>query len=414
MARFASGEERVHVTFDGISGDWVYEVQGRLVGGKPGITSLTITLRDPDSPKSLTKADVSGTPIGTVINRVRDALKQEWDRRPAQLAAAVRKHPPKDGRSWPPDHFLQVAWWAIEAELNGRSPRQAITGEWGVDGDTATRWLAEARKLGYYSGHPGQPKPGTDTWVEATRILERQIFERVLSEALAHPAPDEAPIAGLLAAALMTPTYLAEQLRTEIFFHGLASLADGDGDDPVGSAAAALLAALETASPVGDDASTTGDCIDEPKQSMGTADASVPRNAVVTDAPQQSSVQSGKDRPWGDGREVLHRIVENGLTFAYSGYTRPRHGARQAWVETRQKIRDDIDAGYPYYVVAPDGSETPVYLADDRDPAATAHGRDLLNGLPEAGRHLPGRDRATLDLYREHPDLYRAMRAGLR
>ncbi|MCX5612983.1 hypothetical protein OHB39_36340 [Streptomyces sp. NBC_00047] len=214
-----------------------------------------------------------------------------------------------------------------------------------------------------------------------------------------------------MATALMTSTSLAEHLRTEIFFHGLASLADGDSANPVRSAADALLAALGAASPVGEDASTTSDCIDEPKQPMGTADASVPRNAVVTDAPQQSSEQPGKDLPWGDGREVLHRIVENGLTFAYSGYTRPRHGARQSWVETRQKIRDDIDAGYPYYVVAAYGSETPVHVADDRDLAATAYGRNLLNDLPEAG-DLPGRDRATFELYREHPDLYRA--TGLR
>ncbi|WP_157968665.1 hypothetical protein [Streptomyces geranii] len=149
------------------------------------------------------------------------------------------------------------------------------------------------------------------------------------------------------------------------------------------------------------------DRIAEPKQAVDTA-ASAPSNAVVTDA-QQSSEQPGKDRPWGDGREVLHRIVENGLTFAYSGYTRQRHGGRQAWVERREQIH----AGYPYYVVAPDGSETPVYVADDRDLAATAHGRDLLNDLLEAG-DLPGRDRATFELYREHPDLYRAMRAGLR
>ncbi|MFJ4428459.1 hypothetical protein [Streptomyces bobili] len=412
ITRFASGEERVHVTFDDIPGDWVYEVQGRLVDGKPGITSLTIAPRAPDKPKSLTKATVSGTPIGTVIDRVRDALMQAWDRRPAHLVDAIRKHPPKDGRSWPPEHFLQVAWWAIEAELNGRGPRKAIADEWKVDGDTATKWLAEARKLGYYSAHTSQPKPGTDTWAEATRDLAGQIFKRVLIEALAHPAPDEAPIAELLAAALMTPTSLAEQLRTEIFFHGLADLVDGDSPDPVRSAAAALLAALEAASPIGDDASTTGDRIDEPKQAVDTADTSAPPNAVVADA-QQSTEQPGKDRPWGDGREVLHRIVENGLTFAYSGYTQQRHGVRQAWVERRQQIRDDLHAGYPYYVVAPDGSETPVYVAKDRTLAATAHGHDLLNNLPEAG-DLPGRDRATFELYREHPDLYRAMRAGLR
>jgi hypothetical protein len=100
------------------------------------------------------------------------------------------------------------------------------------------------------------------------------------------------------------------------------------------------------------------------------------------------------------------------LTFAYSGFTRQRHGVREPWVEERQQIRGDIHAGYPYYVVAPDGSETPVYVADNRDLAATAHGRDLLGDIPEAG-DLPGRDRATLELYREHPDLYRAMRAGL-
>ncbi|MEU8868990.1 hypothetical protein [Streptomyces umbrinus] len=411
IARFASGEERVHVTFDDVPGDWVYEVQGRLVDGKSGITSLTIAPRDPDNPKSLTKATVSGTPIGTVIDRVRDALRQAWDRRPAHLAAAVRKRPAKDGRSWPPEHFLQVAWWAIEAELNGRGPRRAIADEWKVDEDTATRWLTQARKLGFLSAHPGQPKPDTHTWAEATRILEERIFEKVLIEALAHPAPDEAPITELLATALITPTSLAEQLRTEVFFRGLADLADGNSTDSVRSAAAALMAALEAASPIGDDASTTGDRIAEPKQAVDTAE-SAPPNAVVTDA-QQSSEQPGKDRPWGDGREVFHRIVENGLTFAYSGYTRQRHGGRQAWVERREQIRDDIHAGYPYYVVAPDGSETPVYVADDRDLAATAHGRDLLNDLPEAG-DLPGRDRATFELYREHPDLYRAMRAGLR
>ncbi|MER5635160.1 hypothetical protein [Streptomyces nitrosporeus] len=411
IARFASGEERMQVTFDDIPGDWVYEVHGRLVDGKPGVTSLTIAPRDPDNPMSLTKATVTGTPIGTVIDRVRDALLQAWDRHPDHLADAIPKHPPKEGRSWPPEHFLQVAWWAIEAELNERSPRKAIADEWGVDGDTATRWLAEARRLGYYATPSGQPKPGTDTWAEATRILEWRVFEMVLVKALNYPAPDEAPIAELLATALKRPTPFAEQLRTENFFCNLVDLAYGDSRDPVRRAATALLAALEAASPIGVEASTTGDRINEPEQA-GNMGESVQPNAIITDA-QQPSEQPGLDRPWGDGRQVLHRIVENGLTFAYSCYTRQRHGVQQSWVESRQQICDDIHAGYPYYVVAPDGSETLVHVADDHDLAATVHGHDLLNDLPEVGE-LPGQDRATFELYREHPDLFRAMRAGLR
>ncbi|MFF7249853.1 hypothetical protein ACFZBU_38820 [Embleya sp. NPDC008237] len=408
IMRFAGGEERVHVTFDDIPGEWVYEVEGRIVAGTVGITRLTIAPRDLDNPRSLTRAIVAGTPIDTVIERLRGALKQAWDERPAHLAAAVRKHQPKQGRSHSPEHFLQVAWRAVEGDLDGRSPRRAITDTWNVDGDTATRWLAEARKLGYLPPGPIQPAPGTDTWVKATGILEARIFEKALHDALANP--DATPIAELLATAMTTTSPLAEQLRNEAFLHCLVDLAKGDPTDPVHNAAAALLAAFQATSPTEENSSDTGDHRHEPEDTVPTAAEPPPVRPAEGTRPARPP---GRNVPADDGREVTHRIVENGLTYAYSGYTRLRQGRRRTWVESRQPIRDDIHAGHTYYVVTPDGTEIAVYVDDDRELAATDHGSNLLDELPEADA-LPGRDRAALEMYREHSDLYRAMRGGLR
>jgi hypothetical protein len=103
---------------------------------------------------------------------------------PAEHAEIVP--PPSGGRSWPDEHFMQVAQEYWQAEADGRPPRQAISERWSVSKVTASRWLRRARELAYLdpdqARHPRrlEPDPQTDH-EDSARRLEAEIFRKILA-----------------------------------------------------------------------------------------------------------------------------------------------------------------------------------------------------------------------------------------
>ncbi|PWJ02081.1 hypothetical protein DKG34_40625 [Streptomyces sp. NWU49] len=240
---FANGSEAVDVTYSDIPGPWVYSVEGRMVAGKPAITRLSIVPRDPEKPEAITRETVRRAPTGTILGRVKSALRTKWNNKVGDVYAQARIQSVKVGRSWPAGHFVQVAWFAVDAELTGRAPRQVIQDTWGVSGITASRWLARARKLGYLPDYPLTPvegRPHAYDYVAATRILEEQIVQKVLREGLSHtsdPATVRSELWEVLHRAILDNSKEAVRLRTEIFVDILAQLAEGGPDEQIQTAA---------------------------------------------------------------------------------------------------------------------------------------------------------------------------------
>jgi hypothetical protein len=89
-------------------------------------------------------------------------------------------------RSWPDEHFMQVAEEYWQAEADGRPPRQAISERWSVSKVTASRWLRRARELGYVDPDQArhtrrlEPDPQADHEDSARRV-EAAIFRRTLA-----------------------------------------------------------------------------------------------------------------------------------------------------------------------------------------------------------------------------------------
>ncbi|RPK41700.1 hypothetical protein EES37_19320 [Streptomyces sp. ADI91-18] len=240
---FANGSEAVDVTYSDIPGPWIYSVEGRMVAGKPAITRLAIVPRDPEKPQAITRETVRRAPTGTILGRVKSALRTKWNSKVADLHAQARLQSVKAGRSWPAEHFVQVAWFAVDAELTGLAPRQVIQDTWGVSGITASRWLARARTLGYLPDYPLTPiegRPHGYDYVAATRILEEAIVQKVFREDLTHPS-DPASVRnelwGILRRTILHDSKEAKRLRTEVFATTLAQLAVGSSDEQIQSAA---------------------------------------------------------------------------------------------------------------------------------------------------------------------------------
>ncbi|MFE7947362.1 hypothetical protein [Streptomyces sp. NPDC057426] len=240
---FANGSEAVEITYSDIPGPWIYSVEGRMVAGKPAITRLAIGPRDPEKPEAITRETVRRAPTGTLLGRVKSALRTKWNNKVADLHAQARIQSVKTGRSWPAGHFVQVAWFAVDAELTGRAPRQVIQDTWGVSGITASRWLARARSLGYLPDYPLTPvkcQPRVFDYVAATRILEEQIVQKVIREGLTRtsdPTTAKSELWEVFRRTIVDNPNEAGRLRTEIFRGSLLQLAEGFPDEQIRAAA---------------------------------------------------------------------------------------------------------------------------------------------------------------------------------
>ncbi|MFJ3841097.1 hypothetical protein ACIPY6_37120 [Streptomyces sp. NPDC090054] len=76
---FANGSEAVEVIYSNIPGPWIYSVEGRMVAGKPAITRLAIVPRDPEKPEAITRETVRRAPTGTILGRIKSALRTKWN-----------------------------------------------------------------------------------------------------------------------------------------------------------------------------------------------------------------------------------------------------------------------------------------------------------------------------------------------
>jgi hypothetical protein len=182
-------DQHVRINYQDIPGPWVYHVHGALIDGKPAITALAVSPRDPDNPTPITLQAVRTAPIGTLFDRVKSALRAPWEHRVEHMATQVRTHRPKEGRSRPAEHFMQVAWFYLQAQRTNVAPRKAIAQHWGVRPVTASRWLAETRRRGYLPPYPGRVslgEPDRATFsdpadqLSTTAELELAIFLKVL------------------------------------------------------------------------------------------------------------------------------------------------------------------------------------------------------------------------------------------
>ncbi|MET8208648.1 hypothetical protein ABZT51_21835 [Streptomyces sp. NPDC005373] len=247
---FASGQEVVQVTYSDIPGPWIFHIQGRMVHGQPAITHLTIAPRDAEDPQPIRRDTVRRVPAGTLLSRVKSALREKWNDKVADLQTQVRVQSVKAGRSWPAEHYMQVAWFAIDAELTDKAPRQVVQDQWNVSGITASRWLARARELGYLPDYPLTPAGGRPTQghqADATRIVEEQIVGKVLQEGFVgnrHLSEISTAIGAILHRSIFGTSDQASAMRTEIFVETLASMAEEFPDNQVKAAAGQLLALL--------------------------------------------------------------------------------------------------------------------------------------------------------------------------
>lgn len=150
---FANGTEAVEVAYSDIPGPWTYHVEGRMVGGKPAITRLTIATRDPEKPGAITGRLSGGRRQEPSSDGSRAPYGQSGTTR-SPTHAQARIQSVKAGRSWPAEHFVQVAWFAVDAELTDRAPRLVIQDQWGVSGITASRWLTPCPRTRLSAGLP--------------------------------------------------------------------------------------------------------------------------------------------------------------------------------------------------------------------------------------------------------------------
>ncbi|ABW12029.1 hypothetical protein Franean1_2599 [Parafrankia sp. EAN1pec] len=252
---FANGEERVHVTYSDVPGPWIYHVEGRMVHGKPAITSLAIAPRDADSPEAITRNTVRRAPTGTMLGRVKSALREKWGNKVADLGLQARIQSVKRGRSWPAEHFLQVAWFCIDAELTDRAPRQVIKDQWGVSEITASRWLARARELGYLPDYPISPATGRfegHDQTDATHLIEEQIVEKVFREGLTgarSPSEVSTAIGEILHRLVFGSSEEARSVQTDIFIEELERMVEDFPDVQIRAAAEQLFDLLAREEP---------------------------------------------------------------------------------------------------------------------------------------------------------------------
>ncbi|WP_157110866.1 hypothetical protein [Nocardia anaemiae] len=257
----ADGSHRVVVNYDDVPGPWVYTVEGRLVDDKAMITKLLVAQRDPAKPMPITQTGLRRVQLRLIFDRIKCALRTDWSKRVSRLLGDARTQMPKAGRSWHAEHYLQVAWFYVEAEASGRAPRQAIAKQWDVSPVTASRWLSEARKRGYLAPYlPGQTEhTAAGLWSRqrfATSTVEMSVVRAFLDRAVreAIKASPETALDTILDRLLtlggeaISRTTATEngkhELIAEAFFTYLFALAEHSETESLRSAAAALVDAL--------------------------------------------------------------------------------------------------------------------------------------------------------------------------
>lgn len=169
----------VDLEYSDLPGPWIYHVHGQIVAGRAVITTLAISQRDPTNPVAITSQLLRKMPFGVLAERVKSALLASWENAVQDILAKTRTYVPKEGKSRPAEHFMQVAWFYVEAQISGRPPRTAVQEHWKVAQVTAKRWITEARRRGYLDGATNTaPQPGlseAERYSQATDQIDRAV-----------------------------------------------------------------------------------------------------------------------------------------------------------------------------------------------------------------------------------------------
>jgi hypothetical protein len=185
-AMFGPPGSPICIQYPSLPGPWQYHVDVVPLGAVLGITHLCIKQK-PFTPSGFETPITRGSLPTVPIQRLIQGARQAHQRQLLEGAEQTEIVPPPSGsRSWPDEHFMQVAQEYWQAEAAGRPPRQAISERWSVSKATASRWLRRARELGYLD--PDQvrtprrlePDPQADH-AESARRLEAEIFRKILA-----------------------------------------------------------------------------------------------------------------------------------------------------------------------------------------------------------------------------------------
>jgi hypothetical protein len=186
MATFGPPGSPICIQYPSLPGPWQYHVDVVPLGGVLGIAHLCIKQK-PSTPSGL-ETPITGRSLRTVpVQRFMQGARQAHLRQLQESAEHAEIVPPPTGsRSWPDEHFMQVAQEYWQAQADGRPTRQAISEQWSVSKVTASRWLRRARELGYLDAdHARQPRrlepdPEADH-EDSARLLEAMIFRKILA-----------------------------------------------------------------------------------------------------------------------------------------------------------------------------------------------------------------------------------------
>lgn len=185
-ATFGPPGSPICIQYPSLPGPWQYHVDVVPLGGVLGIAHLCIKQK-PFTPSGF-ETPVTSRSLRTVpIQRFMQGARQAHQRQLQNSAEHAEIVPPPTGsRSWPDEHFMQVAQEYWQAEAGGRPPRQAISERWKVSKVTASRWLRKARELGYLDPDQAryprrlEPDPQADH-EDSARLVEAEIFRKILT-----------------------------------------------------------------------------------------------------------------------------------------------------------------------------------------------------------------------------------------
>lgn len=190
--------------FRRLPGPWQYEVRIELVDGEPLVAALGISHKtgiQPTTRTAITSSHLRNVPMALLLRGMNKALRGDPAGWAQQSTMAIQQ---ASGKSWPAEHYLEVAEVSWEAEAEGRAPRDAIAEKWNVSKPTASRWRRRARELGFLPAEvprqperpdePGDELPNDWTWEwrpghqeDFRRNLELTHFLKVLNELHDYP-----------------------------------------------------------------------------------------------------------------------------------------------------------------------------------------------------------------------------------
>ncbi|MBB5871891.1 hypothetical protein F4553_005270 [Allocatelliglobosispora scoriae] len=246
LETFEDGRDRLSMTFRDLPGPWIFHVRAEIISGRPVLTGLGIEPRDEAAPAPLNRNALNKLPIAALNERVKSVLRADSDSLRVERGTGTDRKPGKVGRSWPDDHYLQVAWYYTLAQRVGDPPRFAVAREWRVSEVTASRWVAKSRKLGYLDAYDwSASRRGVQErdYQSVTRRVEESIIGNRLHGLLAH-SEQGVRVATRVINAVRGSSAGVTAIRRDLFEQRLLELT-GDADEDVALASVTLALELK-------------------------------------------------------------------------------------------------------------------------------------------------------------------------